>query len=67
MVQGRAGGAGRAGKLGQFNKATASALAGALATLAGSFIPVIGQTEQGAIQTILVTILVLVVPNLPRS
>lgn len=46
----------------QYNKATAAALAGALVTLAAAVWP-LGSELQGALQTVLTTALVWLVPN----
>ena len=46
----------------QFNKASAAAIAGAAVTVLGAFV-VLDQEVLGAIQTVLVTLLVYFVPN----
>lgn len=49
----------------RFNKATAAALAGALVTVIAAFMPMSSEL-QGAAQTVVTALLVLIVPNIIR-
>lgn len=46
-----------------FNKATAAAIAGAVATLAAAFVPM-GAELQGAVHTVLTAFFVWLIPNI---